>query len=202
MTTALSLEEVKSRQQKTWSSGDYGKIAWITVPLGDALCEAADLRPGSAVLDVASGTGHVALAAARRFCAAKARACPARGRLRGYPQGHLGLTGADEPFADRSGASGIRGACCRTTHDRRRRHANTPPDTPCSRSRNPPTDVKSQPSVLHAGGLAKQKRTIRKRVGARRPRALTGRRTLSRCESALAGDSAEPSGWRCPVPGN
>ena len=70
MTTALSLEEVKSRQQKTWSSGDYGKIAWITVPLGEALCEAAGLRPGSAVLDVASGTGHVALAAARRFCAA------------------------------------------------------------------------------------------------------------------------------------
>ena len=70
MTTALSLEEVKSRQQKTWSSGDYGKIAWITVPLADALCEAADLRPGSAVLDVATGTGHIALAAARRFCAA------------------------------------------------------------------------------------------------------------------------------------
>ena len=69
MTTALSLEEVKTRQQKTWSSGDYGKVAWITVPLADSLCEAVDLRPGSAVLDVATGTGHVALAAARRFCA-------------------------------------------------------------------------------------------------------------------------------------
>jgi len=60
---------VKTRQQKTWSSGDYGKIAWITVPLADALCEAVDLRSSSAVLDVATGTGHVALAAARRFCA-------------------------------------------------------------------------------------------------------------------------------------
>src|SRR5215472_10236422 len=69
MTTALSLEELKTRQQKTWSSGDYGKIAWLTVPLADALCESAGLRPGSAVLDVATGTGHVALAAARRFCA-------------------------------------------------------------------------------------------------------------------------------------
>ena len=69
MTTALSLEELKTRQQKTWSSGDYGKIAWLTVPLADALCEAVGLRPGSAVLDVATGTGHVALAAARRFCA-------------------------------------------------------------------------------------------------------------------------------------
>ena len=70
MTTALSLDEVKTRQQQTWSSGDYRKIAWITVPLADALCEAADLRAGSDVLDVATGTGHVALSAARRFCSA------------------------------------------------------------------------------------------------------------------------------------
>ena len=68
MGTSATLEEIKVRQQKTWASGDYGKIAWITVPLADVLCEAAGLRPGSAVLDVATGTGHVALAAARRFC--------------------------------------------------------------------------------------------------------------------------------------
>jgi SAM-dependent methyltransferase len=66
MTT--DLDALKSRQQKTWSSGDYAKIAWVTTPLGAALCEAVDLRPGSTVLDVATGTGHVALAAARRFC--------------------------------------------------------------------------------------------------------------------------------------
>lgn len=69
MTTVTpSLAEVKVRQQKTWSSGDYGKVAWLTSPLADALVEAVDLRPGATLLDVATGTGNVALAAARRFC--------------------------------------------------------------------------------------------------------------------------------------
>lgn len=70
MNARSDLEQVKKKQQAIWSSGDYGRIAWLTDPLGDILCEAVDLRPGSRVLDVATGTGHVALAAARRFCEA------------------------------------------------------------------------------------------------------------------------------------
>lgn len=68
MTSTVTFEEIKAKQQQTWSSGDYGKIAWLTVPLADALVAAVDLRAGARVLDVATGTGHVALAAARRFC--------------------------------------------------------------------------------------------------------------------------------------
>jgi SAM-dependent methyltransferase len=68
MTATTDLAALKTKQQKMWSSGDYGKVAWLTVPLADELCEAAELRPGSKVLDVATGTGHVAIAAARRFC--------------------------------------------------------------------------------------------------------------------------------------
>ena len=64
---SLNLEEIKTRQQVMWGSGNYAKVAWFTAPLADLLCEAVEVRPGSDVLDVASGTGHVALAAARRF---------------------------------------------------------------------------------------------------------------------------------------
>jgi SAM-dependent methyltransferase len=66
--TVSPLAELKAKQQMTWSSGDYGKVAWLTVPLARELITAVGLRPGARVLDVASGTGHVALEAARTFC--------------------------------------------------------------------------------------------------------------------------------------
>ncbi|MPY86218.1 MAG: methyltransferase domain-containing protein, partial [Actinophytocola sp.] len=66
--TTDAFTEIKQKQQATWSSGDYNKIAWLTVPLADTLCDAVDITAGKRVLDVATGTGHVALAAARRFC--------------------------------------------------------------------------------------------------------------------------------------
>jgi ubiquinone/menaquinone biosynthesis C-methylase UbiE len=67
-TEPSALEELKVKQQHIWSSGDYGRIAWITVALARELTEAVDLRPGARVLDVATGTGHVALEAARVLC--------------------------------------------------------------------------------------------------------------------------------------
>ena len=66
-TDAPALEALKHKQQGIWSSGDYNKIAAITVPVAETLVEAAELAPGARVLDVATGTGHVALAAARQF---------------------------------------------------------------------------------------------------------------------------------------
>ena len=63
-----SLSPVKTRQQATWSSGNYAVIGTTVQIVGEDLCEALDLRAGQQVLDVAAGSGNAALAAARRFC--------------------------------------------------------------------------------------------------------------------------------------
>jgi ubiquinone/menaquinone biosynthesis C-methylase UbiE len=58
---------VKSRQQATWSAGDYAVIGTTLQITGELLCEAVDLRAGQRVLDVAAGNGNATLAAARRW---------------------------------------------------------------------------------------------------------------------------------------
>lgn len=58
---------IKTRQQATWSSGDYAVIGTTLQIIGESLCEALDLRANQRVLDVAAGNGNVSLAAARRF---------------------------------------------------------------------------------------------------------------------------------------
>ena len=65
-TGSTDYTELRDKQQKVWSSGDYNRIAHITVPVSEHLVDHAGVMPGSYVLDVATGTGHVALAAARR----------------------------------------------------------------------------------------------------------------------------------------
>lgn len=50
-----------------WASGDYGQIGTRLQSVGEALCDAVDLRSDERVLDVAAGNGNAALAAARRF---------------------------------------------------------------------------------------------------------------------------------------
>src|SRR5262245_52678214 len=61
------LTAVKSRQQATWSSGDYAVIGTTLALTGELLCEAVQLRPDQRVLDVAAGNGNATLAAARRW---------------------------------------------------------------------------------------------------------------------------------------
>jgi SAM-dependent methyltransferase len=61
------LVAVKSRQQATWSAGDYAVIGTTLSITGEMLCEAVDLRAGQRVLDVAAGNGNATMAAARRW---------------------------------------------------------------------------------------------------------------------------------------
>jgi len=60
---------IKQRQQDAWASGDHAAIRTALQIVGETLAEAADVRAGQAVLDVAAGNGNASLAAARRHAA-------------------------------------------------------------------------------------------------------------------------------------
>jgi ubiquinone/menaquinone biosynthesis C-methylase UbiE len=61
------LAAIKKRQQASWSSGDFAVIGATFQIVGENLVEAADVKAGEKVLDVAAGSGNATLAAARRF---------------------------------------------------------------------------------------------------------------------------------------
>jgi ubiquinone/menaquinone biosynthesis C-methylase UbiE len=64
------LAAVKQRQQQTWASGDFAVVAARIVLVAEQLCDTADLHAGWRVLDVATGSGNAAIAAARHGCTA------------------------------------------------------------------------------------------------------------------------------------
>ncbi len=59
-------ETARARVQATWAGADYGPTAARQARAAAALVDALAVGPGDRVLDVAAGTGNVALAAARR----------------------------------------------------------------------------------------------------------------------------------------
>jgi ubiquinone/menaquinone biosynthesis C-methylase UbiE len=65
---APDLTQVKRRQQQMWASGDFHAVAALIQPVADVLCDAVDLQAGWRVLDVATGSGNAAIAAARCGC--------------------------------------------------------------------------------------------------------------------------------------
>lgn len=62
------LATIKQRQQATWASGDYHMIGTQILLVSELLIEALDVHSTESVLDVATGSGNAALAAARRGC--------------------------------------------------------------------------------------------------------------------------------------
>jgi SAM-dependent methyltransferase len=65
--TPIDFNAIKQRQQATWASGDFAIVGTTLQIVGETLAEAADVRAGERVLDVAAGNGNATLAAARRF---------------------------------------------------------------------------------------------------------------------------------------
>ena len=59
------LDAIKQKQQATWASGDFHVLAEKIVFIAEHLVDTADLHAGWKVLDVATGSGNAALAAAR-----------------------------------------------------------------------------------------------------------------------------------------
>jgi ubiquinone/menaquinone biosynthesis C-methylase UbiE len=108
--TMPDFEAIKDRQQQAWASGDFHAVGARIVLVAEQLCDTADLRAGWRVLDVATGSGNAAIAAARHGCTAigidYVPALLERGRARAEAEGlDIELIEADAeslPFADDS----------------------------------------------------------------------------------------------------
>jgi 2-polyprenyl-3-methyl-5-hydroxy-6-metoxy-1,4-benzoquinol methylase len=108
-TTIPNLEAVKARQKATWESGDFGQIARTIENVAEEFMARQSVRQGSHVLDVACGTGNLAVIAARPGCKVWgidiARNLICQARIRAAEQGlRINFVEADAevlPFDDR-----------------------------------------------------------------------------------------------------
>ncbi len=64
-TQIIETEASRARSQATWTAGDFGRIARFTEPEAVRFIARLCIQRGASVLDVACGTGNLALAAAR-----------------------------------------------------------------------------------------------------------------------------------------
>src|SRR5918998_1305907 len=65
--TALTpeMEALKTKMKSVWSAGDFGKIALLIETGAEEFIERLNLQKGERVLDVACGSGNLAIPAAR-----------------------------------------------------------------------------------------------------------------------------------------
>jgi ubiquinone/menaquinone biosynthesis C-methylase UbiE len=67
-TSVPSIEQIKSSMRATWMAGDFGVVAKTISAGAEAFVSRLALPPGTHVLDVACGTGNLAIPLARQGC--------------------------------------------------------------------------------------------------------------------------------------
>jgi ubiquinone/menaquinone biosynthesis C-methylase UbiE len=67
MTANLDYAALRAKTRATWSAGDFAQVGTMIAIVGELLCDTIDLHANADVLDVATGSGNTAIAAARRF---------------------------------------------------------------------------------------------------------------------------------------
>ena len=63
--TSSEFEALKARLKATWMAGDFGQIAQYSEPVAEQFIARRTITPGIRVLDVACGTGNLAIPAAK-----------------------------------------------------------------------------------------------------------------------------------------
>jgi ubiquinone/menaquinone biosynthesis C-methylase UbiE len=66
MQPETGFEQLKRRMKDTWMAGDFGQIARFTAQTAEEFVARLPIAPGMPVLDVACGTGNLAIPAARK----------------------------------------------------------------------------------------------------------------------------------------
>ncbi|MFL6417634.1 MAG: class I SAM-dependent methyltransferase [Bryobacteraceae bacterium] len=63
---APGFEQLKAAMRSTWMAGDFGQIARYSAPEAESFVKRFPIQAGMQILDVACGTGNLAIPAARR----------------------------------------------------------------------------------------------------------------------------------------
>jgi 2-polyprenyl-3-methyl-5-hydroxy-6-metoxy-1,4-benzoquinol methylase len=66
MNASPSIEQIKDSMRATWMAGDFGVIAKTITGSAEGFIDSLSLAPGNKVLDVATGTGNLAIPLARK----------------------------------------------------------------------------------------------------------------------------------------
>lgn len=65
-TSNVDFDQIKQRMRGAWMAGDFGQIARYSAKSAEEFVDRLQIPAGTRVLDVACGTGNLAIPAARK----------------------------------------------------------------------------------------------------------------------------------------